>query len=219
MAQQSRAKITRQAILAAAVDVIDEVGYSNASLTEVIDRAGVTKGAFHYHFPTKLALAEAIVKDSNSLLEDAVRAVLDSSSSGAALETLVRAAFAVADRAHFEKTVRIGIQLTDALGNEADGGSFERQRDFLVDAVEQAISEGDVRTDVNAKDLGHTLWVSLLGNRLLSESAGEDLIDNQARVLRIILAGACTEQSIDFFAHFVDRVAHQFAASMSEQRA
>ena len=212
MIHQARAESTRRAIVRAAVEVFEEVGYGNASLTEVIDRAGVTKGAFYYHFPTKVSVAFALIADSDAVVEDAVRAAWDSSSSATVLESLIRAAFVVADRARFDRRVRIGIRLTEALGNErVDRDRRERQRGLLVDAVGRAIAQGDIRSEVNAHDLGHTLWVSLLGNHLLSESAGEDLTAALARVLRIILAGVCTDRSALFFEHFVDRLARRYA--------
>lgn len=211
MIYQARAQSTRRVILASAVQVIDEVGYSNCSLTEVIDRAGVTKGAFYYHFATKVALASAISADADAVVQAAIQASWDSSSAATALENLVRAVFVLADRAHLDRGVRIGFQLTDALGTAVDRGRCERQRAFLVSAVQKAVSEGDVRPEVDAEDLGHALWVSLLGNLLLFEAAGEELIASVAGVLGIILAGACSDRSVHFFGCLVERLAIQYA--------
>ena len=213
MIHQTRAQLTRQAILASAVEVIDEVGYSNSSLTEVIDRAGVTKGAFYYHFPTKVALALAISAEADSVIENAVRAAWDFTSAATALENLVRAVFVVADRTRFDTGVRIGFQLTDALGNAVDRGRCDRQRKFVVIAIERALVEGDIRPDVSAEVLGHALWVSLLGNLLLSKAAVEDVIGSQAGILRIILAGTCTDGAAPFFDCLVERLAIQYDLS------
>lgn len=219
MRHQKRAESTRRAILRAAVAVFDEVGYCQASLTEVIDRASVTKGAFYYHFPTKVSLASALIADAEAVVRDAARAVWDSSSPATALENLIRAAFVVADCARFDKRVRIGLRLMmDAPGSEkADLGRCERQRAVLVDAVSAAMAEGDVRTEVSAKDLAYTLWGSLLGNHLLAEAAGEDLTVALTRVLQIILAGVCTDRSASFFEHLVDRLACQYASPPAQQ--
>jgi hypothetical protein len=59
MTGQARAVATHQRILDAAVELFDEAGYGHTSLHDIIDRAGVTKGAFYYHFATKEALAGA----------------------------------------------------------------------------------------------------------------------------------------------------------------
>lgn len=54
--------ITRKAIMDAAQGLILETGYSAASVDAVIKRAGITKGAFFYHFKSKAELALALVR-------------------------------------------------------------------------------------------------------------------------------------------------------------
>ena len=49
---------TRQRILAAADDLIKEQGVEEASVAEVMARAGLTVGGFYAHFPSKEALAQ-----------------------------------------------------------------------------------------------------------------------------------------------------------------
>lgn len=50
---------TREKLLEAALEVIREQGYAASAVDELCARAGVTKGAFFHHFPTKDALAVA----------------------------------------------------------------------------------------------------------------------------------------------------------------
>ncbi len=45
----------------AAEGLILQTGFTSASVDKVIERAGVTKGTFFYHFATKAALARALV--------------------------------------------------------------------------------------------------------------------------------------------------------------
>ncbi|MFH0246538.1 ScbR family autoregulator-binding transcription factor [Streptomyces sp. HK10] len=52
---------TRFAILTAAASVFDEYGYDGATIGEILARAGVTKGALYFHFPSKQALAEGVL--------------------------------------------------------------------------------------------------------------------------------------------------------------
>lgn len=61
MARQERAIRTRQAILVAAAEVFDEVGYEAATISDVLRRSGVTKGALYFHFPSKQALAQEVL--------------------------------------------------------------------------------------------------------------------------------------------------------------
>ena len=52
----------RQDLLAAALSLIREKGYSSTSVDELCAEAGVTKGAFFHHFKSKEALAVAAAK-------------------------------------------------------------------------------------------------------------------------------------------------------------
>src|SRR5256885_15332559 len=62
MPQQRRARVTREAILSAAAEEFDRVGYAAAPLSAILRRGGVTKGAFYFHFASKEALATALVR-------------------------------------------------------------------------------------------------------------------------------------------------------------
>lgn len=54
---------TRQAILEAAFEEIHAQGFRNASLDNILARAGVTKGALYHHFPNKTALGYAVIDE------------------------------------------------------------------------------------------------------------------------------------------------------------
>lgn len=68
MARQERAIRTRRAILVAASEVFDEVGYEAATISEVLKRSGVTKGALYFHFTSKEELAQAVLAEQVSSL-------------------------------------------------------------------------------------------------------------------------------------------------------
>jgi AcrR family transcriptional regulator len=53
----------RHALLAAAHDLIVEVGYNGAQLDEIADRAGLTKGAIYSIFGGKLELFRAVITE------------------------------------------------------------------------------------------------------------------------------------------------------------
>ena len=64
MTQQERRATTQRRLLEAAIDTIAEVGYVNASTTEIARRAGVSRGAQLHHFPTKADLVGAALTHS-----------------------------------------------------------------------------------------------------------------------------------------------------------
>lgn len=53
---------TRERIMNAGRALILEQGYAGTSVDSLIARAGVTKGTFFHHFPTKQKLADALVR-------------------------------------------------------------------------------------------------------------------------------------------------------------
>lgn len=90
---------TRAALLAAARAVISENGIAKASIDEIAQRAGVTKGAFYYAFASKAellielaqSLSVAVVSDDVDVNSFDPAAVADSMvrAAGEARETLV----------------------------------------------------------------------------------------------------------------------------------
>lgn len=54
---------TRQTILEAALLEVHRNGFQAASLSNILARTGLTKGALYHHFPNKLALGYALVEE------------------------------------------------------------------------------------------------------------------------------------------------------------
>jgi len=54
---------TRNKILAESKQLVFENGFSGTSIDQILERTGITKGAFFYHFKTKNALAKALIED------------------------------------------------------------------------------------------------------------------------------------------------------------
>ncbi|WP_218104056.1 TetR/AcrR family transcriptional regulator [Thermogemmatispora onikobensis] len=67
----SRGEITRQRILEAAEAVFGELGYYEASISEITRRAGVAQGTFYIYFRTKREIFVELVKDLGRRLREA----------------------------------------------------------------------------------------------------------------------------------------------------
>ncbi|QDY76642.1 ScbR family autoregulator-binding transcription factor [Streptomyces qinzhouensis] len=70
MAQQERAIRTRQKIIVEAAKVFDEVGYEATKITDILERAGLTKGALYFHFESKRELAQAVLDAQADVLPE-----------------------------------------------------------------------------------------------------------------------------------------------------
>lgn len=69
--QEERSAATRARLLDATIDCLVELGYARTTTTEIVKRAGVSRGAQVHHFPTKAGLVEqAIVHLSRKRREE-----------------------------------------------------------------------------------------------------------------------------------------------------
>jgi AcrR family transcriptional regulator len=63
MTQDQRKQATRRKLLTSATQVFAEKGYSGASIEQISDVAGLSRGAFYAHFEDKNALFHAVLDD------------------------------------------------------------------------------------------------------------------------------------------------------------
>jgi len=56
-------KPTRDKILAESRDLVIKNGFSGTSIDNILEKTGITKGAFFYHFKTKNILAKALIEE------------------------------------------------------------------------------------------------------------------------------------------------------------
>jgi TetR/AcrR family transcriptional regulator, transcriptional repressor for nem operon len=68
---------TRTAIMDAAQDLILQQGFAATSIDQIIERTGITKGAFFYHFGSKSDLAHALVERYAALDAEHLERTLD----------------------------------------------------------------------------------------------------------------------------------------------
>ncbi|MFJ8676718.1 ScbR family autoregulator-binding transcription factor [Streptomyces sp. NPDC093589] len=59
--KQDRAVQTRKKILDAAAAVFDQLGYARATIADIVQGSGMTKGALYFHFESKSAIATAVI--------------------------------------------------------------------------------------------------------------------------------------------------------------
>jgi len=73
---QQRSETTRAAILAAALKLFSQHGYDATGVAEICAEAGVSKGAFYHHFPTKQTLFLALLNDWLEGLDEQIQSIL-----------------------------------------------------------------------------------------------------------------------------------------------
>jgi AcrR family transcriptional regulator len=206
MVPQARSETTRQKLLDAAMDLFSEVGYAAAGLGEIIERAGMTKGALYHHFDSKEALATAIIEQGTNLTRDAFRHVCQSSSP--ALENLIHGVFIVADLLVSDKTARTAEQLTRGLAefNSAASRAWSSLLDSMTTQARRASAEDDLWEGVDPDVVTEAILNTMLGAQLLSKTAdGIDHIERLTRSLELFLPAIVTDTSLPYFREFLAR--------------
>lgn len=60
--QEDRSEATRQRLIDATLSCLETEGYSGTTISKIVERGAVSRGAHVYHFPSKSALIEAAAK-------------------------------------------------------------------------------------------------------------------------------------------------------------
>lgn len=165
---QQRAKATRAAVIEGAASVFEELGYGNASLGDVTERAAVTKGALYFHFKSKQDLALAVIAEQHNNVRVAGEKI--AAAGLPALETMITMCRTFGQQLLDEPVVRAGIRLTfEASAFDADvTGPYHDWIATMEHLTRQAQLDGDVRADVDAADFARFLVASFTGVQIVS---------------------------------------------------
>lgn len=74
-------KLTRDKILLESKALIFKHGFSGTSIDQILEKTGITKGAFFYHFKTKNALAMALIEEFATADKDKLNNALENTES------------------------------------------------------------------------------------------------------------------------------------------
>jgi AcrR family transcriptional regulator len=162
-----RGSATRQHLLAVATEEFLAHGYAGTSLSDLIRVAGVTKGGFYHHFPSKEALAVEVVRARQA--EWAAGVVQASAGHDRAVDQLRAMAQVAADLKDQDQTQATSLQrLCAELAEDAElapqiAGYCEAWIDTAAGLVARAQLQGDIRADVDAHQTAEVLVATFLG--------------------------------------------------------
>jgi len=144
---QQRSEETRAHILDAAVRRFAISGYNAASVDEICSDAGVSKGAFYHHFPSKQAIFIALLEGWLKTIDEAIIALRKPSvpETFVHMTEVLPAIFAAADE-RLPMFLEFWIQ---ASRNEeiwkATIAPYRHYRDHFARLVEDGIAEGSLK--------------------------------------------------------------------------
>ncbi|MDT3728627.1 ScbR family autoregulator-binding transcription factor [Streptomyces sp. DSM 41972] len=189
MTQQERAVRTRNAVLRAAGEVFDELGYEAATISAILQRAKVTKGALYFHFSSKEELAQAVLTRQLTSVprvpgrDLALQQGLD--------EALVLAHMLAAG----EPLVRGSVRLTVEQGSPQDGldrrASMEGWIEHNVEILSAARDNGELLPSVDVAAAAKMFVGAFTGVQILSKVMTDraDLVERVADLQRHLMAG------------------------------
>ena len=207
MVRQARSEATRRRIIDSAIDLINEIGYPAAGLADIIERAELTKGALYYHFDSKEALATTIIEEGATTVLDAFRAAGRSSSP--AMENIVHGLFVVTDVLGTDRVAQAAGRLLRTFGgfNPAAKQTYATLLDEMTRLTTSAITEGDLRDDVDPEEASNAIIGALLGAELLSSALADskDLRVRFGKVWAVMLPALISQDSLAYYREFLAR--------------
>ncbi|WP_422748688.1 ScbR family autoregulator-binding transcription factor [Mycobacterium sp. WMMD1722] len=207
MTRHARAALTRDRIIGAAVALFSERGYPGTALSDIVERAGMTKGALYHHFQSKEALAGAIVGEAGARLSRTFEEI--TASQAPALEGIIHGTFLVIDQVRSDDLARVGTALLRMFAGFSDAATaiYTAWLTSMAADVARARDEGDLRADVDVQALADTLVSAIVGSAVLADAttAGADLRLRVARMFSLVLPATVAEDSRQYFAEFLAR--------------
>ncbi|GAA2307840.1 ScbR family autoregulator-binding transcription factor [Streptomyces kunmingensis] len=163
MAQQERAIRTRRAVIEAAASVFAERGYAAATMAEILQQAGVTKGALYFHFESKEVLAQAVINaqvDTELWMPRELK-----------LQEWVDVGMTLAHRIPDDVILLAGIRLSaDMQGRSRFGSAWPAWIGLVTGLLAQAKERGEVLPHVDPVETAECFLGAWVGTQLVSET-------------------------------------------------
>jgi TetR/AcrR family transcriptional regulator, transcriptional repressor for nem operon len=202
----SRPSGTRRQIMRAAAYEFARRPYSMVSLDDIIARAGLSKGAVYFHFPSKQALAMAIIDEQSATVRDGLTERLVRSLTG--LETLIEASYFLAAHDIRSNDLRASLNLLEQIGR-SDGVQAKvltKWSPAIAAIVRRGIADGDIIDGTNADGVSRLLMSIYMGLRQTADlDAPQEFITSLEYAWMLTLAGFANADRLPYFVQFVKR--------------
>jgi AcrR family transcriptional regulator len=187
VARHQRADETYQRVLQGSAVLFAERGFLGTSVSDLVEKAGLTKNAFYSYFPNKEALAVAIVESAAAQWPPLIASF--EAMRAPAVDTVIALSFEVAERYAYDVVVRAGLRLS--LERESIKTPIPPPFDGWVEEIERLLSpasESELMGLAAPADVAARVIVTfLIGAQYLA--SGGDLAKRLAEVWTVILPG------------------------------
>ncbi len=167
--RKEKSKLTRQRIYETADAMLATRGYSEISVNDIIKEAGVSKGAFYFHFASKDELFTSLIDDYVKRLDADYESYLDSFPNDARAEyVLIELVGKIAETV----TLRVGYdnmltlykaQLTNDYDTSMVLSYNRRIYSMLSSVLARGMTRGEFRADIPPDILAKHMMVAFRG--------------------------------------------------------
>jgi AcrR family transcriptional regulator len=175
-------------VLHSSAALFAERGYLGTSVNDLLEQAGMTKNAFYSYFPSKEALAVAVVEHANAQWAPLIASF--EALRAPAVDTVIALSFEVADRCAHDIVVRAGIRL--ALERDTIKSPVPPPFHGWVGEIERLLSpagEWELMGLAAPADVAARVIVTcLIGSQYLAEG-GADMTKRLTEVWTVVLPG------------------------------
>jgi AcrR family transcriptional regulator len=179
---QERARFTVGAILEAAAEVIDEVGWAHASTNRIADRAGVSIGSLYQYFANKEAILATLMEEHRKDVHVVVGLALDRlEDPSVPIEDAFRSLFAELIQMHRDDPVLTRVLATE-VPHHHGGSDHGAKSDHLVRWLQRVLEQ---RPDARIGDAVAASYVIATSIEALTRwlvHAAPDAVDKSAVV-------------------------------------
>lgn len=188
MAQQERGVRSKRSILEAAAQVFDERGYDAASTTEILARTGLTRGALYHHFPSKEAIAAALVALQSEALEVPDNPVK--------LQAVIDLTMEFARRLRIDPVLRASVRLAveQTSFSRPAQTPYDMSSTAILGLLEEASAQGEVLPGTDLREATSLIVGAFTGIQLMSQvySDRRDLPERVSALWKFLLPGLAT---------------------------
>jgi AcrR family transcriptional regulator len=176
MTTQKRSQSTRNHILDSALNCFSKNGYDATGVAEICNAAGVSKGAFYHHFPTKQSVFLALLNDWLGGIEGALSNVSNKAASvPEAFEDMagmITQIFTVA-QGKIPMFLEFWMQARrDPVIWQATVEPYRKYQQIIEKLIQKGIEEGTIK-EVNSQDVARII-VSIAVGSLLQDALDPD---------------------------------------------
>jgi AcrR family transcriptional regulator len=197
---QQRSEETRNHILKAAQRLFSTNGYDATGVAEICQAAGVSKGAFYHHFPSKQAVFLKLLENWLEILDDGLKVISQGTQDVPhillQMSEILTEVFQTADR-QLPMFLEYWLQASrDETIWKATIAPYRHYQEFFTALVQRGVDEGSFR-EVDARIAAQTLVALAVGLLLqgLLNPRGADWPQMPRQCLRLFLDSLTTKNT------------------------